>query len=160
LFPAATILALTLALIGCTTPPTTPPIIEDSQVTPVERDVDERTADTEGNAPDTSAATLALLTAAQTAMADAEPQTAVTYLERAVRIDPRNATLWIELSAAHLADNNLAAANQHARKAIALAGQDQTLTRTAWLQMAEIREAEGNRSEADAIRRRFAALRG
>lgn len=93
-------------------------------------------------------------------MADAEPQTAVTYLERAVRIDPRNATLWIELSAAHLADNNLAAANQHVRKAIALAGQDQALTRAAWLQMADIREAEGNRSEADAIRRRFAALRG
>ncbi len=122
--------------------------------------MDERSGDTAANAPDTSAATLALLTAAQTAMADAQPQTAVTYLERAVRIDPRNATLWIELSAAHLADNNLAAANQHARKAIALAGQDRTLTRAAWLQMADIRDAEGNNGEADAIRRRFAAVRG
>lgn len=126
----------------------------------MERDVDERSGETPDNTPDTSAATLALQSAAQIAMADAEPQTAVTYLERAVRIDPRNATLWIELSAAHLADNNLAAANQHVRKAIALAGQDQALTRAAWLQMADIREAEGNRSEADAIRRRFAALRG
>ena len=93
-------------------------------------------------------------------MADAAPRTAITYLERAVRIDPRNAELWTELSAAHLADNNLAAANQHVRKAIALAGDDPALSRSAWLQMADIRQAEGNRSEADAIRRRFSAVRG
>ncbi|XOV84538.1 MAG: tetratricopeptide repeat protein [bacterium] len=153
-------ITLLLWLTGCATPPTTPPVIEDAGTPPVERDVEVAgTGDTQ-TAPDTSAATLALLAQAQKAMDDAAPQTAITYLERAVRIDPRNAQLWTQLSAAHLADNNLAAANQHIRKAIALAGEDPVLSRSAWLQMADIREAQGNRSEADAIRRRFAALRG
>lgn len=158
--PTFIAVTLLLWLTGCATPPTTPPVIEESGATPIEREVGE--VDTAGpqTTPDTSAATVTLLAQAQAAMADAAPQTAITYLERAVRIDPRNAELWIELGAAHLADNNLAAANQHVRKAIALAGDEPTLSRSAWLQMADIRQAEGNRSEADAIRRRFAGVRG
>jgi len=154
------VVALLLWLTGCATPPTTPPVIEEAGTAPIEREIVELDTDDRQSTPDTSAATVALLAQAQTAMADDAPQTAITYLERAVRIDPRNAQLWIELSSAHLADNNLAAASQHIRKAIALAGNDPVLSRSAWLQMADIREAEGNRSEADAIRRRFAALRG
>ncbi len=158
--PTLLAVALLLWLSGCATPPTTPPVIEEAGTAPIEREVVETDSTETQSIPDTSAATVALLAQAQAAMANDVPQTAITYLERAVRIDPRNAQLWIELSAAHLADNNLAAANQHARKAIALAGNDPTLSRSAWLQMADIRQAEGNRSEADAIRRRFDAMRG
>ena len=160
LLPTFIAVTLLLWLTGCATPQTTPPVIEESGATPIEREVGEADTAATQTTPDTSAATVTLLAQAQAAMADAAPQTAITYLERAVRIDPRNAELWTELSAAHLADNNLAAANQHVRKAIALAGDDPALSRSAWLQMADIRQAEGNRSEADAIRRRFSAVRG
>ncbi|MCR9261051.1 MAG: tetratricopeptide repeat protein [Pseudomonadaceae bacterium] len=157
-----TLLALVLLVwsSGCATPPITPPVIEEAGTAPIEREVVEPDTAATQATPDTSAATIALLAQAQAALSDDAPQTAITYLERAVRIDPRNPQLWIELSAAHLADNNLAAANQHIRKAIALAGNDPAQSRSAWLQMADIREAEGNRREADAIRRRFSAVRG
>ena len=108
----------------------------------------------------TDTATLALLDQADEASARSDHQIAIAYLERAVRIEPRNADLWIRLSAAHLHQGNLSAASQHVRKAIALAGTDSQLQRRAWLQLADIRDAEGNNAEADAIRRRYAVLRG
>ena len=110
--------------------------------------------------PQSTAATATLLAAAKTAIEDDQPRNAVAYLERAVRIDPRNPELWIKLSAAHLADGNIAAANQHARKAIALAGDNDMLVRDAWLQMADIRDVEGNTAEARAIRRRYRSVSG
>ena len=158
---AAVLCACALALAACAATPTTPPVVEEGQVTaPIEREVDPSAPPADEPAPQPTAATLALVSAAQTAMAEQQHDSAIAYLERAVRIDPRNAELWIELSAAHLADNNLPAATQHVRKAIALAAQDPALTRRAWLQMADIREAEGNASEAQAIRRRYRAIPG
>ena len=148
-------------LAACAAAPSAPPVIEDGQATaPIERDVDPAAPPPDEPQPQPTAATWALVSAAQSAMADQQHDSAIAYLERAVRIDPRNAELWIELSAAHLADDNLAAATQHVRKAIALASQDPALTRRAWLQMADIREAEGNASEAKAIRRRYRAVPG
>ncbi len=153
--------ACALWLAACASAPVTPPVIEDAQDgAPVARDVEPSDPAPGDPAPQTTAATLALVSAARTAMADAQHDSAIVYLERAVRIEPRNPELWIELSAAHLAQGNLAAANQHVRKAIALAAQDTALTRRAWLQMADIREAEGNASEADAIRRRYRSIPG
>ena len=115
-----------------------------------------------GSTPDVrpTAATASLLAAAEAATERQSYTDAISYLERAVRIEPRNAQLWIELSNAHLASGNTVAANQHVRKAIALAGEDPELTRHAWLQLADVREAEGNLSEARAIRRRYASMRG
>lgn len=153
--------ACALWLAACAATPSAPPTVEEGQATaPIEREIEPAPAPVDEPAPQPTAATLALVSAAQTAMAEEQHDSAIAYLERAVRIDPRNAELWIELSAAHLADNNLAAATQHVRKAIALAAQDPALTRRAWLQMADIREAEGNASEARAIRRRYQAVPG
>ncbi len=101
-----------------------------------------------------------LLASAREAAAQNRHRDAVVYLERAIRLDPRNTQLWIELAGEHLANGELTAATQHARKAIALAGADPTLTRRAWLKMAEILDAEGRTAEADGIRRRYGTLRG
>ena len=110
-------------------------------------------------------ATFALLSAADTALNAAQPKRAILLLERAVRIEPRNFELWIRLSRAHLATDNLNAAMQHARKAIALADIAVDITTDAarakaWLQYAEVLEQRGQTQEADSIRRRYTQQRG
>lgn len=154
------LVSLAIWLSACASGPTTPPQVEESASAPIQREVDPAPETDIESIPQSTAATATLLAAAKTALDDDQPRNAVAYLERAVRIDPRNPQLWIKLSAAHLADGNIAAANQHARKAIALAGNDTVLIRDAWLQMADIRDAEGNTSEAKAIRRRYRSVSG
>jgi tetratricopeptide (TPR) repeat protein len=139
--------------------PATPPTVEDRQPPPIERDP-VAVVDSRDEVDTSTAATTTLLAAAHNAGKLNDHDGAIAYLERAVRIEPRNAELWIALSDAHLAAANLAAATQHARKAIALAGADERLVRQAWLQLADIREAQGNLSEARAIRSRYQSMRG
>jgi len=150
---------LVVLLSACTSMPATPPTVEDRQPPPIERDP-VAVADSRDEVDRSTAATATLLAAAHDAAELSDHDSAIAYLERAVRIEPRNAELWIALSDAHLAAANLAAATQHARKAIALAGADERLVRQAWLQLADIREAQGNLSEARAIRRRYQSMRG
>lgn len=153
-------IGICLLVTGCATPGT-PPIIEDAGQAPIEREgAEDDATEAADAAPQTASATLALVNEAQAASAANNHANAVAYLERAVRIEPRNARLWIELSSAHLANGNVNAAHQHARKAIALAGQDSALNRQAWLAFADVREAQGNSAEADAIRRRYRSGEG
>ena len=110
-------------------------------------------------------ATFALLSEADNALNAAQPKRAILLLERAVRIEPRNFELWIRLSRAHLATDNMNAAVQHARKAIALADvavgvTTATAQAKAWLQYAEVLEYRGQRQEAASIRRRYGQQRG
>ena len=110
-------------------------------------------------------ATFALLSEADNALGAAQPKRAILLLERAVRIEPRNFELWIRLSRAHLATDNLNAAMQHARKAIALADiavgiRIDAARAKAWLQYAEVLEQRGQTQEADSIRRRYTQQRG
>ena len=110
-------------------------------------------------------ATFALLSNADEALDAEQPKQAILLLERAVRIEPRNFELWIRLSRAHLATNNLVAATQHARKAIALVdagvGPSAALAKAkAWSQYAEVLEYAGRQQEAAAIRRRYNKRRG
>lgn len=157
-FGTPTLLFISLLLGACASSPERPPI-EDSSQAPIERE--QPVVDTPTNTPpQTTAATTSLLAAAMSALAEDQPKTAVAYLERAIRINPRDPSLWTQLSAAHLADGKLTAANQHARKAIALAGRNPITEREAWLQMANIRDAEGNAAEAEAIRRRYQNIQG
>jgi len=158
---------LSVSLGACATSPTPPPVVAGEASAPIQREPVNRSAPAATSGPTASAATprptaatASLLAAANSASEQQNFGDAISYLERAVRIEPRNANLWIELSDAHLASGNTTAANQHVRKAIALAGSDPALTRLAWLQLADVREAEGNRSEARAIRRRYSRERG
>ena len=110
-------------------------------------------------------ATFALLSEADIALDAAQPKRAILLLERAVRIEPRNFELWIRLSRAHLATDNMNAAMQHARKAIALADVAAGVTTAtaqakAWLQYAQVLEYRGQKQEAASIRRRYGQQRG
>ena len=69
--------------------------------------------------------------------------------------DPRDAELWILLSSAHLRDENVTAAEQHARKAIALSSSEPFIHQQAWLQLADVLDAKGEANEARSIRRRY-----
>ena len=106
-------------------------------------------------APPRSSAAQTLLARANTALSDEEPGTAIVLLERAVRIEPREAQLWIRLSKAHLDQGDTQIAFQHARKAIALAGSERNKQTAAWLQLANVYEAQGRNSDAQNIRQRY-----
>jgi Tfp pilus assembly protein PilF len=88
------------------------------------------------------------------------PNTAIVLLERAIRIEPREASLWVRLSEVHLSQRDDVTAFQHARKAIALAGSDSNKAAAAWLQLAKVYEAQGKNREARQIRQRYSSARG
>jgi Tfp pilus assembly protein PilF len=88
------------------------------------------------------------------------PNTAIVLLERAIRIEPREASLWVRLSEVHLSQRDDVTAFQHARKAIALAGSDSNKAAAAWLQLAKVYEAQGKTSQARQIRQRYSRARG
>ena len=104
-------------------------------------------------------ATQTLLAEANSARTRGLTGEAITLLERAVRIEPRNPEVWTRLAAAYLQDEQVARAEQHINKAIALAAQRPLALREAWLVMADVREAQGKYSEAAQIRRRYRRVR-
>ena len=135
---------------ACTTTSTRPPVTDASERAPIER-----TEPAEKPTRDTDAATTTLLAQANDALSSDDQRTAIAYLERAIRISPRDAELWILLSSAHLKDENVTAAEQHARKAIVLFSSDEFIHQQAWLQLADVLDAKGEANEARSIRRRY-----
>jgi Flp pilus assembly protein TadD len=76
---------------------------------------------------DASSASAALLRQSREARAEGSYAEAAGAIERALRLDPNNAELWIELGELHLAQGNSAQAGSMARKALTLTGGDRTL---------------------------------
>ena len=109
---------------------------------------------------DTSVATLALLEDSRTAEARGDHQAAINYLERAIRIEPRDPELWIKLADQQVRSGNPEAAIQQAHKAIALAGTRIDWQRAAWLVIADAEEARGDLEAAAAIRRKWRTIKG
>ncbi|MBT7334602.1 MAG: hypothetical protein HN856_09535 [Gammaproteobacteria bacterium] len=105
-------------------------------------------------------ATEILLARAQETKQQGDVLATISHLERAVRIDPRNPRLWIALSQAHLSNRDLSAANQYVRKAIALSHGNLAQSSQAWLQLANVREAQGKASEAASIRAKYQSTPG
>ncbi len=159
--PLGVLLLIAVCITGCGSNPIAPEVEDQGQPVPIDRDPDENPVD----GPDptsgaSSAATESLLAAAEEAAGQQQHESAIVYLERAVRIEPRNPDLWLRLSAQYLASRSLLAAAQHAHKGIALAGDNPELQRRAWLLMADIEQAQGNFSQAQALRRRWGPVRG
>jgi tetratricopeptide (TPR) repeat protein len=88
-------------------------------------------------------AVLALLESAEQALRDGQPEQAATFLERALRIEPRNAVAWHYLAVARLDLGNFGQAEAMAAKSHGLAAGDRALrTRNAGL-MADAQRASG-----------------
>ena len=83
---------------------------------------------------------------------DYEP--AAATLERALRIEPDNPLLWIELGRVRLGENNSAQADAMGRKALILGTGDPVAQSSAWRLIADSLRARGRNADAyDADRR-------
>jgi len=156
---------LTALIAGCATSPGLPPVIGNGGV-------DTSRADPQQEIPvapsevvvrklsDTGSATLALLQQSDRAESSGDAEEAVAYVERAIRLNPRQADLWVRLAELHLVREDPAAAVQFANKAITLAGKRMDWVRDAWLVIADARSAQGDNAAAQEIRERWRTYRG
>ncbi len=71
-----------------------------------------------------AAATEELVASSRVARASGDYAHARADIERAIRIEPRNPYLWLELGEIHLSQNDARQAATTARKALSVAGQD------------------------------------
>lgn len=110
--------------------------------------------------PQTDSATVALLNQSQRAHDSGNQIEAVAYIERAIRLNPRQADLWLRLAKLHLEQADLEAAIQYANKTISLAGQRMDWVQQAWLVIADARAAQGDLQTAQEIRSKWQTYRG
>ena len=78
-------------------------------------------------APAPNAASVALLERSRGERDAGRYDQAAASLERALRIDPNNALIWIELAEVKAADGDRNQAEEMARKALTLAGNDRSI---------------------------------
>ncbi len=109
--------------------------------------------------PGAASPTLALLRQSERSADGGDLGSAIAYVERAIRLDPRDGALWLRLGRLQLAAGRPDAAEQMAQKAIALAA-DRRAERDGWLLVADAREARGDAEAAAEIRARWRTLRG
>jgi Tfp pilus assembly protein PilF len=83
---------------------------------------------------------------------------AAATLERALRIEPDNPLLWIELGRVRLGQNNPAQADAMGRKALALSTGDPQAQSSAWKLVADALRASGSNQEAAEADRHAAGL--
>lgn len=162
--PGLLLVGALLALGGCATQraSTIPPTGEQTTAPPIYPDVQTTTPDpTSPSVPrsDTSVATLALLRDSAAANERGDTGTAIAYVERAIRLEPRRPDLWLELAKLQLPDKPLAA-ERYARKALALAGTDVLVQRSAWLVIADAKQTRGDARGAAEIRERYRSYQG
>ncbi|MBM4204658.1 MAG: tetratricopeptide repeat protein [Gammaproteobacteria bacterium] len=99
-----------------------------------------------------SDATDSLVRLSEEAAKRGDHRSAIGALERALRIDGRNADLWARLSVACLREGRVNLARQYANRATTLAGPRVDWKRSAALAVAAIEEHVGNYDEAERIR--------
>lgn len=92
----------------------------------------------------TNKAIIALLDRAQFDSQAGNRDAAGSSLERALRIEPRNAWLWLELAQLRLAQGQYAQAKTLARKSISFAGHEHRLQALNWQVIGNARVAQGD----------------
>ena len=104
------------------------------------------------------AATTALVSQAHRQAGSGEYEQAAATLERALRIEPDNPLLWIELGRDRLAQKDAAQADALAHKALSLAAGDPHAQAASWRLIADALRARGRNQEAADAGRRAQAL--
>jgi tetratricopeptide (TPR) repeat protein len=105
-----------------------------------------------------SPATAALVAQAHKQEAAAAYEPAAATIERALRIEPGNPLLWIELGQLRLSENNAVQANGMGRKALALATGDARAQSSAWHLIADTLRAQNRNQEAADADQKAASL--
>jgi len=107
-----------------------------------------------------SPAAKALLSQAQSQLGAGHDALAAGTLERALRIEPDNPLIWIELAKLRHLEGNAAQAENLARKALALAQGDPRAQAAAWRVIADSYRARGRNPDAQEAEARAATLAG
>jgi predicted Zn-dependent protease len=95
-----------------------------------------------------SAATRSLVTQARTQVAHGDLPAASSTLDRALRIEPNNPLLWVELGRLRIAESDPHQAEGCGRKALALASGDRVAQAQAGRLLADALRAQGRNQEA------------
>lgn len=104
----------------------------------------------------TSPAVVALMSDADRNSKAGNLDAASATVERALRIEPRNATLVYKLAELRLKQEKPRLAEDLAKKAILLAANDTALKKRSWLLVSEAREMQGNKQGAAEARNKAA----
>ena len=106
----------------------------------------------------TSKTVLALLDRAQESAQSGQLHNAEAQLERALRIEPRNAVLWHYMAKLRLHQSRLPEAVGLAAKSNTLAGQNRTLRTDNWRIIAHARQRQGDERGAAAAQQKVDSL--
>jgi hypothetical protein len=98
--------------------------------------------------PTLGAASRALVSQAQSQVASKNYAVAASSIERALRIEPDNPLLWIELGKVRQAEGNYTQAENMGRKAASMAVNAPRTQSSAWTLVAESLRARGKNAEA------------
>ena len=109
--------------------------------------------------PTLSAASRALIGQAQSQLASKNYAVAAASIERALRIEPDNALLWIELGKVRQAEGNYVQAENMGRKAASMSVNAPRANSAAWTLIAESLRARGKNVEAQAAQARANGVR-
>ncbi len=101
-----------------------------------------------------NSAVVALLTNAHEQMLAGDYEQASAALERALRLEPRNAMLWHRLAQVRLGQGQWRNAIEFAAKSNSLAGGQQDLQASNWLVIAQAKQRQGDLEGAAAARAR------
>lgn len=110
--------------------------------------------------PPRPAAVLALLERQEAAARAGNPAQAAAELERALRITPNDAGLWLRLARVRLTQKQWPQAESMGMKCLSLSGSDPATARSAWEVVATARAARGDAAGAAAARQRALELTG
>ena len=98
--------------------------------------------------PVLSPASRALVSQASTQLASKNFAVAASSIERALRIEPDNPLLWIELGKVRQAEGNYVQAENMARKALTMSANAPRAQSSAWALISEALRARGKNTEA------------
>ena len=113
-------------------PPSPPPLVHENHLSPASR---------------------SLVTQSQSLAAHGDLDGASATLDRALRIEPNNPLLWIEMGRLRLIDSDAHQAEGCARKALALASGDHVAQAQAGRVLADALRVQGRNQEAVAVER-------
>jgi tetratricopeptide (TPR) repeat protein len=109
--------------------------------------------------PVLSPASRALVSQANTQLTSKNYAVAAASIERALRIEPDNPLLWIELGKVRQAEGNYVQAENMARKALTMSANAPRAQSSAWTLIAESNRARGRNTQAREAQMRAEQLR-
>ena len=109
--------------------------------------------------PTLGPASRALVSQAQSQLATKNFAVAASSIERALRIEPDNPLLWIELGKVRQAEGNYVQAENMGRRAVAMSANAPRAQSAAWSLIAESYRARGKNTEAREAQARADGLR-